>query len=699
MNSTNLKKIVLAIPMLLIFGFSENHLHAQNSERPVDPLIRKFLDPEKYPGMMAAAHRGFWYTAPENSIKSVQDAIDMGADMAEVDVNHTSDGVLILMHDSALERTTTIENHTNYEDIKNRPRAGENSPPAGEALVNNVTWEELNEIRNGIHTVKLKDRHGKVYYEDPSDPTSYQTVPKVTQILSTAKDKILINLDKADRYLEKIWGIIKEYNIQDQTITKGYLSLWELKQKYDINFLNEIMSQHIYTPIANDKVPFDHLPKLATSYSRESLDDIQRGIGSFMNDFLEQKDINNKPWADAFEPNPESLNSPIIPLIKSVAVPSNRRVGTFSAYADLGEGHAINKGRWKFDSPFELRQNWDLCMKNGINYIITDRIKFLQEYKDAIEKKTEEPTGIINLVDTSPAPVNGVLVATHRAGNGSVGPENTLFAIKQCIDLGVSIIEIDIFKSKDGIYHVFHDKSLSKVTNVKNLFEERTLENADFSDPIKYAAVKYTSEEIRQLKLRGRKDGNPTAYTKHKIPTLKEVLKVCKNKIYIRLDKWDDATTRGNIVSEILDLIQQEGMLDQVIFGGTHSTIQIDQAFGHRSIDILFSPVINDGSTKDGIDSYLTNNRYKIPFFRVRLGNDQIKDTSEEYKKINELINYVGLKNIRLYNSLVLKGIQSQSGTAKDDKMGWKKVFDRGINIIETDYPVELKAWLENHGY
>jgi len=697
MNLTaNLKKAASFIP-ILILGFSMNLLQGQNSERPVDPLIRKFLDPNKYPGMMAAAHRGFWYTAPENSIKAVQDAIDMDADMAEVDVNHTSDNVLILMHDSALERTTTIEDHPNYNEIKQRYRPGTETP-AGEALVNNVSWEELN-LKNshGVHYVKLKDRHGNIYYEDSNNSKSYQTVPKVTQILATAKDKILLNLDKADRYLVKIWALIKEHNIQDQTITKGYLSLWELKQKYDINFLNEIMSQHMYTPIANDKVPFDHLPKLATSYPNQNLDDIEESIKDFMTDFLEQKDVNNTPWADAFEPNPESLNSPIIPLIQSIAIPNNRRVGTFSAYADLGEGHAINRGKWKFDPPFELRQNWDLCMKNGVDYIITDRIKFLQEYKDAIEKKREEPSGVLNPVDTPPTPKE-VLVATHRAGNGSLGPENTLFAVKQCIDLGVNIIEVDIFKSKDGIYHVFHDKTLAKMTDVKSFYNDRTLNDPSFPYPIKYSAVNYTSNEIKRLKLRGRKNGNPTGYTDYKIPTLKEVLKVCKNKILIRLDKWDDSTTRGNVVSEILDLIQQEDMIDQVIFGGTHTTVQIDQAFGDRSRDIQFSPVINDGTSERGIDSYLENNRYKIPFFRVRIGN--VNATPDELDKVEKLIKYIiEEKKIRTYNSLVLTGENSQSGTAKDDKYGWKEITNQGINILETDYPLELKAWLENEGF
>lgn len=698
-NST--RKLVVCFSILCMF--LAKLLHGQTEQRAVDPLIAKFLNPTTYPGMMIAAHRGFWYKAPENSIESIKEAIRMGADMAEVDINHTSDGILILMHDSALERTTTIEEHPEYESIKNRFRPG-TTKPAGEALVNNVSWDELNLINpeDNNHYVKLKDRHGNTYYSDSSDPKSYETVPKVSNVFSATKGKILLNLDKADRYLETIWRQIKEYEIQDQVITKGYLSIWELKQKYDSDFLSEIMSQHIYTPIANDKVPYDHLPKEETSYARGTLDEIENSIGSFMNDFLNNDEYgNHAPWADAFEPNPESFNSPIKSLIKTIAIPENKRVGTFSAYADLGEGHAINKGRWKFDPPFELRNNWDLCMKNGIDYIITDRIKFLQEYKTSIERTRVTPSTFLNLAEITTESIDDkgpTLIATHRAGNGSLGTENSLYAINQCINSGIDIIEIDIFRSSDGVYYVFHDRSLAKVTNVKSLFENRFIQYTNQSVPtLHYASSKYSSQEINQLKLRGRKNGKPSGYTQHKIPTLKEVLKLCKGKIIIRLDKWDDSRDRKNNVAELLDLIATENMFDQVIFGGTHTTLQLNNIFGDRVDEIYYSPVVNSGSTIEGINTYLTGN-YNIPFFRIRLGSEGTADA--EFPSIEPLIDYLrNTKGKWIYNSLVLKGKASQSGKAKDEADGWLDVIDKGINIIETDSPLRLKKWLKDNDY
>jgi glycerophosphoryl diester phosphodiesterase len=52
------------------------------------------------------AHRGFSGVAPENTLAAVRAAINVGADMAEIDVTLTSDGEVVVIHDATLQRTT-----------------------------------------------------------------------------------------------------------------------------------------------------------------------------------------------------------------------------------------------------------------------------------------------------------------------------------------------------------------------------------------------------------------------------------------------------------------------------------------------------------------------------------------------------------------------------------------------------------------
>ena len=54
------------------------------------------------------AHRGSSRSAPENTISAVEAAIRQGADFAEIDVQETADGVIVVLHDSDLMRITGL---------------------------------------------------------------------------------------------------------------------------------------------------------------------------------------------------------------------------------------------------------------------------------------------------------------------------------------------------------------------------------------------------------------------------------------------------------------------------------------------------------------------------------------------------------------------------------------------------------------
>lgn len=55
------------------------------------------------------AHRGASAYAPENTLAAVDAADDLGIDWVENDVQRTRDGVLVVMHDTNLKRTTDVE--------------------------------------------------------------------------------------------------------------------------------------------------------------------------------------------------------------------------------------------------------------------------------------------------------------------------------------------------------------------------------------------------------------------------------------------------------------------------------------------------------------------------------------------------------------------------------------------------------------
>lgn len=143
--------------------------------------------------VIVVAHRGDWRYAPENSIAAIEHSIAIGVDVVELDLQLTKDSVLIVMHDSKLERTTT-----------------------GKGSVGDWTMDSL-------RTLKLKNGCGI---------KTKHHIPTLEEALLFAKGKVLINLDKADRYFDLLYPVLEKTGTTRQIIMKGkrhaeeVLALW-----------------------------------------------------------------------------------------------------------------------------------------------------------------------------------------------------------------------------------------------------------------------------------------------------------------------------------------------------------------------------------------------------------------------------------------------------------------------------------------
>ncbi len=62
------------------------------------PILRKVVK--------VAAHRGAMRLAPQNTIPAFQKAVELGADMIEIDVHTTADGELVVIHNSTVDGLT-----------------------------------------------------------------------------------------------------------------------------------------------------------------------------------------------------------------------------------------------------------------------------------------------------------------------------------------------------------------------------------------------------------------------------------------------------------------------------------------------------------------------------------------------------------------------------------------------------------------
>ena len=147
----------------------------------VDTLLQYIHDKGKSKHVMIFAHRGNWRNSAENSVQAFQDCIDEGLDGIEVDLQMTKDGVLVIMHDETLDRTTT-----------------------GSGKVADHTMDELRKL-NLLTPIGVKTR---------------QKIPTFEEILRLAKDKILIQVDKWKPYGKQVAELAKKHGCERQIVLR-----------------------------------------------------------------------------------------------------------------------------------------------------------------------------------------------------------------------------------------------------------------------------------------------------------------------------------------------------------------------------------------------------------------------------------------------------------------------------------------------
>ncbi len=103
--------------------------------------------------------------------------------------------------------------------------------------------------------------------------------------------------------------------------------------------------------------------------------------------------------------------------------------------------------------------------------------------------------------------MNEPLVIGHRGAMGHE-TENTLASIKKALDIGVDMIEIDVFKIKSGEIVVFHDVDVQRLTNGSGDIEA------------------FEFDELQKLVVEGG----------HKIPTLQQVIDVIDKKAALNIE-------------------------------------------------------------------------------------------------------------------------------------------------------------------
>jgi glycerophosphoryl diester phosphodiesterase len=244
-----------------------------------------------------------------------------------------------------------------------------------------------------------------------------------------------------------------------------------------------------------------------------------------------------------------------------------------------------------------------------------------------------------------------VMVTAHRSAH-LVHPENSLAAIRDAIEIGADIIELDVRKTKDGVYVLLHDKNIDRTTGNKGNVSS------------------YTFDQLNKIPLL--QNGQPTD---ERIPTFESALRTAKDRIMIDIDFKLDSTEDA---INVCKMIREAGMQKQVLFFlyDYRYTTTID------SIDNSIA-VMPRAYNKEDVLDILKN--YKVPVIHV--------DT----KFYNDtLMGQIRSHNVRVWLNALGK-YDDMEKTQKD--AGYDRLLEmKNVNVIQTDYPANLLKYLREKG-
>ena len=242
------------------------------------------------------------------------------------------------------------------------------------------------------------------------------------------------------------------------------------------------------------------------------------------------------------------------------------------------------------------------------------------------------------------------IIAHH--GSSLDIPPNTLEAFQLALDQGADIIELDIWRSKDGTWVVIHDRNLSRITGVNKDITKLTFEEIQLLD----AGYNFSDSSGNYLY---RNKG-------YKIPSLEQVFKQFNNeKINIEIK-----TVSKLGLSDLVQMIKKYQMEKKVLV----------VSFSYNVIK-KFRKISNNQIATAASKSDIMRMIYfgKLPWYKIRFDAFQMPFYSKKVERY-------GLKNTEWIGKMRSKGMEVHYWTV-DNSEDIKKAFSIGAGGVITNKP------------
>jgi len=261
----------------------------------------------------------------------------------------------------------------------------------------------------------------------------------------------------------------------------------------------------------------------------------------------------------------------------------------------------------------------------------------------------------------------GMLMVAHRGSCGGNIPCNSLEAFQIALNHGADVIELDVEKSKDGVLFIQHPG----------------MEHVHLG--LKDSLINYTSEEISKMHLLN-EDLTPTQYT---IPTLETALLFLKDRCIINIDKfWENP-------KEIAALVENLGMQDQVLIKTDPKEEYLD-AIEKYAPTLPYMAIVRK---EDCISEKMATRNINYVGTEVLFTSEDDEVCSDAYISKMHANKKIVWVNAIVYNYLedLSAGHNDDVSLIKDPKLGWGWCRDKGFDLIQTDFVLACRLYLENN--
>ena len=257
-------------------------------------------------------------------------------------------------------------------------------------------------------------------------------------------------------------------------------------------------------------------------------------------------------------------------------------------------------------------------------------------------------------------------IIAHR-GEHTYYPENSLEASLSAWRCGADSSEMDLARTRDGVFVLMHDASLLRTTDAEEKMGKNGLPDSEMLSD-------WTLAELRQLRL---KDTHGTV-TDFLIPTLEELFRCCDGRIFLHLDKKFDYETE---LFPLLRAWKTYRCLYLCNYIDLEGIIRLKNTFRDEGVILPSILRIREQNIKkmaQSMDQALANTHLISP--AVVYINDFIKNLEFHRNVIRQYTGKIRMASWMMWDT--------------DSPCYWQEATDLGFNIFMTNFPIRIQAFL-----